>query len=286
VQAGDKIIADFDLGDATVSLVAPRPARIVHETYVGSRHLLAMYRSPALRAKGRYLGTSRKEFSPIGSVFFRPAGLRLECKAEATSAEGLHCQFNDERLSRCGLSTFDWTDRELGAALDVQAPHPFSYYARLISEITNPRLGSDAIVDALLTIILSDMARYLECAAPSDDKEDLREQTFRAIVERICDVWEVMPRVSELAEMAGVGERHLLRLFRQRKGTSLAEFIRETRLEKARFLLGQTDMPLKQVAHRLGFASHSTFTTAFRNETDMTPATFRRQLRARHYLTR
>jgi AraC family transcriptional regulator len=130
------------------------------------------------------------------------------------------------------------------------------------------------------------MARYLECAAPSDDKEDLREQTFRAIVERICDVWEVMPRVSELAEMAGVGERHLLRLFRQRKGTSLAEFIRETRLEKARFLLGQTDMPLKQVAHRLGFASHSTFTTAFRNETDMTPATFRRQLRARHYLTR
>lgn len=286
MQVGDKIIADVDLGDATVSLIAPRPARRFHETYVGTRHLLAMYRSPALHARGRYLDAGRNEFSPIGTVFFRPAGLRLESRGRATSVPGLHCQFSDERLNRSGVVKSSWTPCELDAALNVQATHLFSYYARLINELTNPGLGSDAIIDALLTIILSDLARYMASSGGNGEKDDLREPMFRLLVDRICDVHEVTPRVGQLAEIAGVGERHLLRLFRQRKGTSLTEFIRESRLEKARYLLGLTDMPLKQVAHRLGFSSHSTFTTAFKHETGITPAEFRSQHRTKHFVSR
>ncbi|MCB2048239.1 MAG: helix-turn-helix transcriptional regulator [Novosphingobium sp.] len=286
MQAGDTVIADIDLGDATVSLISAKPARRFHEVYVGTRHLLAMYRSPSMQASGRYLETDRDEFTPIGTVFFRPAGLQLESQGKATDVDGLHCQISDERLSRSGLSTSDWTEHELETALNVQATHLFSYCTRLINEVTNPGFGSDAVVDALLTVIFTDLARYMATSAPPEDREDLREQAFRLLVARICDVWETMPKVSELARLAGVGERHLLRLFRQRKGISLAEFIRDTRLEKARFLLGQTDMPLKQVAHRLGFASQSTFTTAFRHETGETPAAFRGQQRTRHFVKR
>lgn len=286
MQAGDRIIADFDLGDATISLAPPRRARSFHEVYVDTRHLLAMYRSPSLEASGRYLETGRSEFTPIGTVFFRPAGLRLESQGMATAVGGLHCRISDERLGRSGLSASHWTDRELETALNVQATHLFSYHSRLVNEITSPGFHSDAVVDALLTIILADLAGYVAGAAPTEDRDGLRDQAIRLIVERICDVWETMPRVSELARMAGVGERHLLRLFRQYKGVSLAEFIRETRLEKACFLLGQTDLPLKQVAHRLGFASHSTFTTAFGHETGLTPAAFRGQQRTRHFLAR
>jgi AraC family transcriptional regulator len=286
VQTGDRIIADFDLDDAKISLIAPKPVCRFHEVYVGKRHLLAMYRSPAIEARGRYVEAGRSEFTPIGSVFFRPAGLRLESQGVRTSAGGLHCQIGDERLERAGVPTSDWSDSELEAALDVQAPHLFSYYARLTNELANPGLGSDSIVDALLTIILADLARYVTKSRCPDEGGELQARMVRMVVERICDVWETMPRVSELADLAGVGERHLLRLFRQYKGVSLAEFIRETRLEKARFLLGQTDLPLKQVAHRLGFASHSTFTTAFRHETGLTPAAFRGQQRTRHFLSR
>lgn len=286
MQTDDRIIAGMDLGDVNIGLVGPRPGCDFHETFSGTSHLLAMYRSPALHARGRYLGTGRKDFTPIGPVFFRPAGQQLECRGKRTGADGLHCQFSDDRIIRTGFSTSHWTDRQLDAALDVQATHLFSYYARIINEIANPGFGSAAVIDSLLTIILTDLARYLAGSDRSQRQDELREQKFRMIVERICDVWEVMPRVSELAEMAGVGERQLLRLFRQRKGTSLAEFIRETRLEKARFLLGQTDTPLKQVAYRLGYSSHSTFTTAFRRDTGVTPATFRSRQSARHFVTR
>jgi AraC family transcriptional regulator len=284
--AGDRILADIDLGDATVSLIRPRPSRAVHETYCDTRHLLAMYGSPALEARGRYLGSSREEFSPIGSVFFRPAGLQLECQAKATRVDALHCRFSDERLARSGFRASDWTERQLEVALDVRATHLFSYYTRLINEIMNPGFGSAAVIDSLLTIMLTDLTRHIEGSALADEGGDLRERTVRMLVERICDVWEIMPRVSELAELAGVSERHLLRLFRERKGTSLADFMRQTRLEKARYLLGQTDMPLKQLAYRLGFASHSAFATAFRFETGLTPSAFRHQQKTVHSVAR
>jgi AraC family transcriptional regulator len=283
---GDNLIAQLDVGGSSVSLIRPRPSRNFHETYSGKRHLLAMYRLPSIPAAGRYLETGRREFSPIGPVFFRPAGLHLECRGEATNVSALHCQFDDERLGRAGLATARWSERQLASALDVQASHLFSYCARLINELTRPGFGSAAIADSLLTIILTDLARYVAGAAQAPERtSDLREQTFCMLVERICDVWEVTPRVSELADMAGIGERHLLRVFRQRKGMSLADFIRETRLEKARYLLSQTDTPLKQVSHRLGFSSQSTFTTAFRGEVGVTPLAFRREHRQRRLMS-
>lgn len=286
MQADETVLAGLDLGDASVSLMSPRPARRFHEVYVGKHHLFAMYRSHSLEASGRYVDAGCGEFTPIGTIFFRPAGYRLESRGMTTPGGGLHCRIGDERLRRSGLSPVDWSYRQLEAALNVQATHLFSYHARLVNELTNPGFGSEAVVDALLTILLADLARHLTRSDRTDNGQDIHDRLVRMVVERICDVWEATPRVSELADMTGLGERQLLRLFRQRKGMSLADFIRETKLEKSRFLLGQTDMPLKQVAHRAGFSNQSTFAAAFRRETGMTAGSFRKEHRRRHFVPR
>lgn len=284
MQADETVLAGLDLGDASVSLMSPRPSRAFHQVYVGKRHLLAMYRSPALQASGRYVDAGPAEFTPIGTVFFRPAGYRLESRGVVAPVGGLHCRIGDERLRRSGFSPVDWSDHEREAALDIRATHLFSYHARLVNELANPGFGSDAVVDALLTILLADLARYVAKSSRPHESQEMHDRRIGMVVERICDLWETMPRVGELAELAGVSERQLLRLFRQRKGMTLAEFIRETRLEKTRYLLGQTDLPLKQVAHRAGFASQSTFAAAFRRETGMTPGSFRKEHRRRHFV--
>ena len=174
--AGDTVIAEMDLGDAAVSFIRPRPVRKFHETYSGSRHLLAMYKAPAIPATGRYIETGRAEFSQIGPIFFRPAGRQLECKGTATDVSALHCKFTEARLQQSGLSIATWNEQELDTALDVQATHLFSYAARLINEVTHPGFGTETVVDCLLAITLTDLSRQIEGHSPEPiDRRDHHE---------------------------------------------------------------------------------------------------------------
>jgi AraC family transcriptional regulator len=57
----------------------------------------------------------------------------------------------------------------------------------------------------------------------------------------------------------------------------LSGYLADWRMERARFLLLQTDLPLKEVAFRLGFANAANFSTAFSKEMQLPPGQFRRQ---------
>jgi hypothetical protein len=64
-------------------------------------------------------------------------------------------------------------------------------------------------------------------------------------------------------------------MFRQTTGFTPHQHISHRRVERARQLLVDTDLPLAESAHRCGFSSQSQFTTVFRRLTDITPARFR-----------
>jgi AraC family transcriptional regulator, glycine betaine-responsive activator len=74
-----------------------------------------------------------------------------------------------------------------------------------------------------------------------------------------------------LAERIELSRRQLERLFRRHLGRTPAQFYLETRLERARHLLHQTDMPIMSVACATGFVSASHFTTCYRQTFGKTP---------------
>ena len=74
-----------------------------------------------------------------------------------------------------------------------------------------------------------------------------------------------------LAERIQLSRRQLERLFRRHLGRTPAQFYLETRLERARHLLFQTDMPIMSVACATGFVSASHFTTCYRQMFGKTP---------------
>ena len=74
-----------------------------------------------------------------------------------------------------------------------------------------------------------------------------------------------------LAERIELSRRQLERLFRRHLGRTPAQFYLETRLERARHLLYQTDMPIMSVACATGFVSASHFTTCYRQMFGKTP---------------
>ncbi len=70
---------------------------------------------------------------------------------------------------------------------------------------------------------------------------------------------------------------HLLRLFKRREGVTILQYINDLKLQKARQLLTETEMPIKDIATALGFASTGYFGRFFKSKQGMTPNAYREQ---------
>lgn len=88
--------------------------------------------------------------------------------------------------------------------------------------------------------------------------------------------YQKITSLREVAEHLGVGPDHLRHVFRQERRLTLIDFLTGLRLDRARFLLRSTGLPLKQVADLAGFSNEYYFSTAFRRRVGMAPSEFRR----------
>lgn len=87
---------------------------------------------------------------------------------------------------------------------------------------------------------------------------------------------EFAPNYERLARQLGMGLSTLRRRFKDCTGTTLHEAAMRHRLEKARKLLAETDLPIKAIAAAIGYRDVYFFSNQFKHLTGVTPAMFRR----------
>ena len=81
--------------------------------------------------------------------------------------------------------------------------------------------------------------------------------------------------LDELAELANLSKYHFARAFKQSAGVSPHAYLIMRRVDRARELLSNMSMPLAEVALAAGFSNQSHFTCRFREQTGMTPSSYR-----------
>ena len=81
-----------------------------------------------------------------------------------------------------------------------------------------------------------------------------------------------------VAKEVGMSYFHFSRAFKQSMGMTPTNYIAERRIERAKKLMEETDLPISQIALRSGFSSQSHFTTSFRRLAGVTPRSFRRSV--------
>jgi len=82
--------------------------------------------------------------------------------------------------------------------------------------------------------------------------------------------------LSDIARQVGLNEFKLKAGFRRMFGIGMFEYLLKTRMQKARTLLLETQLPIKDVARRIGYTSKQSFQNAFKKYFDETPGSFRR----------
>ena len=87
-------------------------------------------------------------------------------------------------------------------------------------------------------------------------------------------------RVEQVAAVCGLSPFHFSRRFKAIVGKAPHGYLTYLRIERAKALLQETDLEVNAVAWRVGFASHSHFTTTFRRVMGVPPGKYRRALAA------
>lgn len=81
--------------------------------------------------------------------------------------------------------------------------------------------------------------------------------------------------VETLAGRLGVTSRHLARLFQKHTGASPVQMAQTVRLQRAKRLLNETELPVTAIAFRAGFKSLRRFNSSFRELYGRSPSKLR-----------
>jgi transcriptional regulator GlxA family with amidase domain len=87
--------------------------------------------------------------------------------------------------------------------------------------------------------------------------------------------------IPALARVALVSEAHFIRTFRDTFGETPHRYLQRRRVERAMFLLVQTDRTVTEICFDVGFASLGTFSRTFHAILGETPSAYRRRVEPR-----
>jgi AraC-like DNA-binding protein len=87
--------------------------------------------------------------------------------------------------------------------------------------------------------------------------------------------------VPSLARLAHVSQAHFIRSFRATFGETPHRYLQRRRVERAMFLLWETDRSVTEISLDVGFSSLGTFSRTFRAIVGESPTAFRRRGEAR-----
>lgn len=240
-------------------------------------HLIQFILSPS-ELGHCYFQTTESRKVPMGRIAFHPANVTYGIVGGHNLYRGLALCIDPAYFAR--LTQIEHKDiRFLPDLLDSAIQNAL---VRLATEIANPGIGSEGLVQALSDAILVETARVLSGANSPVASGRFTHAELNQIMRYMESYGDASPTIQEIAKHMGISVRHLIRVFKASTGKTLYAYILQVRVRKAIGMLTNTDMTAKEISSRLGYKGRWGFSAAFQRETGQTPSEFRRNLRRKH----
>ncbi len=215
--------------------------------------------------------------SKIGRILFMLPDREINSRSSRGTIRAVTCSFEREYAESIVGPLNHLTPSQLHNSLDVRSPLISSILLRLMNEALYPGPLSDAVVESFGHAMLVECAHWLLVDDSKTDAQGrLTARHFGIIEEYLAGLSGESPSVAALAAACGFSERYFAKLFREQTHNSVAQYIKTVQIAKAKAYLLETDLPLKEIAHRLGFSTPANFSFAFREATGDTPGNFRK----------
>ncbi|MEM8613065.1 MAG: AraC family transcriptional regulator [Cyanobacteria bacterium P01_H01_bin.105] len=253
-----------------------------------------------------YLAGSHRTFNP---------GIQLEADREETAGETCLCYLNDvrtieylpaekplkvvtiaidlDRLKSFGFldtSTFPLlqqlkqgkTLERFHQSLDNITPNVQSILRQVMDcpyYGATKRMYLESKALELLALQFHQLARSSSMAQQPSKLRSADMERLQLARDMLQQQFDQPPSLLELARQVGLNDYKLKQGFRQVFGTTVFGYVNTCRMEQAQQLLCDRELTIAIIAERVGYASPSRFSQAFKRQLGITPSQYRRQLK-------
>ncbi len=251
---------------------------------LSGRHGLIELAEPPATGRARYLVRSPDgRERTAGALNFMPPGSERTVRWNAGPRHAVVCLMEPERLGLLAGVDWRWDGIDLADTVDMDNPRLRTCMQWLAAETVSPAFGSARQSSCILTMLALELHRHFAgsrdglCGASAGGTLDART------LARLKDIVEgsAEPAALSLAALAAacrLPARELSTLFKASTGQTLRCYVAATHIARAKLLLADADLLIKQVAYRSGFRSAAAFGDAFRRATGVTPVQYRQGL--------
>lgn len=154
------------------------------------------------------------------------------------------------------------------------------YYALLHSKIENHRdKPANEIIQTLVRALLLELVQILESrqAMPDDSKLSQGKTLFNRFLRMISEGRVKRRPINEYASRLAITPKYLTMLCLKYSGKTASDWIVQYTTEDIRFYLKNSNMSIKEISAKLGFANMSHFGSYVRKHLGKSPSDFRHQ---------
>lgn len=221
-------------------------------------------------------GAWEKHLIQPGSVFMVRRDTEIKVTWTTNVWPTLLLQLDNTRFQHVAPEEVKAVETALASALTMNDQRLAAMMLAMRDEIrdgcTSGRLFAESISLALLAHLAG---RYATPQCADDRGRVFSRDQKRNLVEYVRENLSGHLSVGELALLVQMSPSHFSRVFKASFSVTPYQFVMHERIERAKAMLGRTDLTSGQVAMAFGFASQSHFVKVFRQFTGVTPKQYR-----------
>ena len=280
-----------EIEDRCGLIVPPSEELIVHYVLEGEGTIVSDQVSLPIKAGmviiiPRLLAKQINGRGPVGTLYdvdsscpLAPGIMKFSASSGSDRALVLGCASVDASLGP-RLALFEYVTQPL--AFSNQNQIVTLTFKAILQELSDPDIGTKALVDTLmkqiLILLLRDSLKRSAMAAPLE--ATLADCQITQAISIIMARPQDPHTVDKLARVVGMSRSCFARIFAEKVGMSPMRYVQVARLTLASTLLKSLTVPIKSIANSVGYASRSHFSRAFVSMFGADPTTFRDQAKS------
>lgn len=161
----------------------------------------------------------------------------------------------------------------LGNIFTLNDPYPV---LDKMSKLYNIFYNNEIIREAMMSKYISDILTFLILYITPDKTN--HTNSIEEIISYINEHFTEEISIDDLAKKAMLSQYYFIRQFKKETGYTPHEYIINTRISTAKYMLQTTRMLVKDICFQTGFSCESVFCTSFKKNTGQTPAQYRKSI--------
>jgi AraC family transcriptional regulator len=151
-------------------------------------------------------------------------------------------------------------------------PHLYQIAMMLLAEIKSGGLMGKLYAESLTQVLVIQLLRNYSSLQPTiADRYNLPPRRLENAIDYIHAHLDGDLSMAQIASSVSTSPTYFASLFKQATGISLHQYVIKQRVSRAKLLLETTDLPISNIAAKVGFASSSHLTYHCKRLTGMTP---------------